>query len=96
VRAPSDPARAEPDLIIDVAELIWEPAHGEVIARARASYEKQDPGSRAYASAGLPGAEWWAAASAGGISQNADVELDAVDALYTENDLWSAVFESNT
>ena len=75
---------------------LWEPAHGEVIARARASYEKQDPGSRAYASAGLPGAEWWAAASAGGIPQNADVELDAVDALYTENDLWSAVFESNT
>ena len=75
---------------------LWEPAHGEVIARARASYEKQDPGSRAYASAGLPGAEWWAAASAGGTPQNADVDLGAVDALYTENDLWSAVFESNT
>ena len=25
VRAPSDPGRAEPDLVIDVAELIWEP-----------------------------------------------------------------------
>ena len=25
VRAPSDPAQAEPDLVIDVAELIWEP-----------------------------------------------------------------------
>lgn len=71
---------------------LWEPAHGEVIARARASYENQDPGSRAYASAGLPGADWWVAGSASGAPQFADVELDAVDDLYTENDLWSAVF----
>lgn len=75
---------------------LWEPAHGEVIAQARASYEQQDPGSRAYASAGLPGAEWWVADSARGTPQSADVELDDVDALYTENDLWSAVFDSNT
>ena len=34
---------------------LWEPGHGEVIAQARATYAKQDPGSRAYASAGLPG-----------------------------------------
>jgi hypothetical protein len=73
---------------------LWEPAHGEVIAQARSSYEKQDPGSRAYASAGLPGAAWWVAARAGGAPQSANVELDLVDALYTENDLWSAVFES--
>ena len=46
--------------------------------------------------AGLPGAEWWAAASADGTPHDAHVELDAVNALYTENDLWSAVFESNT
>ena len=25
VRAPSDPDQAEPDLVVDVAELIWEP-----------------------------------------------------------------------
>ena len=25
VRTPSDPDQAEPDLVIDVAELIWEP-----------------------------------------------------------------------
>lgn len=75
---------------------LWEPAHGEVIARARASYERQDPGSRAYASAGLPGAGWWVAGSASGDPQDADVELDDVDALYTENDLWSAMFDSNT
>jgi len=41
-----------------------EPAHGEVVAKARATYERQDPGTRAYASAGLPGAEWWIADSA--------------------------------
>jgi hypothetical protein len=75
---------------------LWEPGHGEVVARARASYEKQDPGLRAYASAGLPGAEWWVAGSASVAPQNATVELDDVDALYTENGLWSAVFGSNS
>lgn len=74
---------------------LWEPAHGEVLAQARASYEKQDPGSRAYACAGLPGAEWWVADCANGAPHSADVELDDVDALYTENDLWSKVFDSN-
>jgi hypothetical protein len=75
---------------------LWEPAHGEVIARPRASYDKQDPGSRAHASSGLPGAEWWVAGGACGAPHNADVELDEVDALYTENDLWSAVFDTST
>lgn len=75
---------------------LWEPAHGEVIAQARASYEKQTPGSRAYASAGLPGAEWWVADNAGGDPHSAGVELHSVDDLYTENDLWSAVLDSNT
>jgi hypothetical protein len=75
---------------------LWESAHGEVLAQPRASYEKQDPGSRAYASAGLPGADWWVADSAGGAPHSADVDLDEVDALYTENDLWSAVFGSTS
>ena len=75
---------------------LWEPAHGEVVAQARASYEKQDPGSRAYASAGLPGAEWWVADRACGAPHSADVELDDVHDLYTENDLWPAVFDSST
>lgn len=73
---------------------LWEPAHGEVLARARASYEKQDPGSRAYASAGLPGAEWWVAGSADGAPHTAQVELDDVEALYTENGLWSKAFST--
>jgi hypothetical protein len=80
----------------DGAVRLWEPAHGEVIAQARASYEEQEPGSRAYASAGLPGAGWWVADRASGDPQDADVELDEVIALYTENDLWPAVFGSNT
>lgn len=74
---------------------LWEPGHGEVIAQARASYERQDPGSRAYASAGLPGAEWWVAGGASGAPQSARVELDDVHALYSENDLWAAVFDPN-
>lgn len=72
----------------DGAVRLWEPAHGEVSAQPRASYVDQEPGSRAYASAGLPGAEWWVAGSA-------DVELDDVEALYTRNDLWSAVFDTS-
>src|SRR5215472_13533656 len=67
--------------------------HGEVTAQPRASYEMQDAGSRAYASAGLPGAEWWVADSASGHPHSAHVELDDVQALYTENDLWPAVFD---
>jgi len=74
---------------------LWEPAHGEVIAQARASYTKQDPGSRAYASAGLPGAAWWVAGRACGAPESAAVELDDVAALYTENNLWSAIFDPN-
>lgn len=74
---------------------LWEPAHGEVTARPRASHGKQDPGSRAYASAGLPGAAWWAAGSADGAPETARVELDDVAALYTQNGLWPAVFDSN-
>jgi hypothetical protein len=75
---------------------LWEPAHGEVIARARAWYQEQDPGSRAYASAGLPGAEWWVATSVCGARQGAGVELDDVAALDTENGLWPAVFSPDT
>jgi hypothetical protein len=74
---------------------LWEPAHGEVLARVRATYEKQDPGSRAWASAGLPGAEWWVTGSAAGAPDTADVDLDEVDALYIQNGLWSTVFDEH-
>lgn len=74
---------------------LWEPAHGEVLARARPSYERREPGSRAYASAGLPGADWWVAGPADADADDAAVELDAVDALYTEHDLWPAALGLN-
>jgi hypothetical protein len=48
---------------------LWEPAHGEVIAQPRPSYEQRDLGSRAYASAGLPAAEWWVAGSVNNAPQ---------------------------
>ena len=72
---------------------LWEPAHGEVIARARSSYRPVEPGERAYASAGLPGAEWWVAGAVTKSPAGVDVEMQAVHALYTDNDLWPAVFE---
>lgn len=70
---------------------LWEPAHGEVIAHARASYQTQTPGSRAFATAGLPGAEWWVSDGASS-ARSPNVELDDVHALYSENNLWSTVF----
>lgn len=79
----------------DGSARLWEPGHGEVVARARPTYRAQLRGSRAYASAGLPGAEWWVAdAHARGVE--AAVELDAVGSLFTENGLWSAVFNHTT
>jgi hypothetical protein len=73
---------------------LWEPGHGEVLARRRSSYAQLDPGARAYASAGLPGAEWWVATRADTDPEAADVELDDVAKLYTDHHLWSAVFSS--
>lgn len=67
---------------------LWEPGHGEVVARPRASYRPQRPGARAWLSAGLPGADWWVAAGTGDEDQ---VELDEVRALYGDD--WSAVLE---
>jgi hypothetical protein len=75
---------------------LWEPAHGEVTARPRQSYKEQQPGSRAYVSAGLPGADWWVAGRVANSPDEAAVELDAVEAMYTENNLWPAVFELNS
>lgn len=69
---------------------LWEPVHGEVLAQARASYEKQDPGCERT----LPPAfreRSGGSDRANGAPHSADVELDDVDALYTEKDLWSVV-----
>jgi hypothetical protein len=76
----------------DESVRLWEPAHGELVAQPRATYRPQPPGSRAYASAGLPGAEWWVTGSAEGPPHAAEVDLAEVEAMYTEQDLWSAAF----
>lgn len=69
---------------------LWEPAHGEVFAQARESYRRQEPGSRAYASAGMPGADWWVAGGVVPLPETADVELSLVDQLYTDNGAWDS------
>jgi hypothetical protein len=70
-------------------------SRGEVLARARATYRRQDPGSRAWASAGLPGAPWWITDGTDGGGSVDNVDLDEVEALYTENGLWSTAFDVN-
>ena len=71
---------------------LWEPAHGEVVAQRRRPEQRYDPGTRAYTSAGLPGADWWIAGPVTARAEEADVELDEVRRLYTENALWAASF----
>jgi hypothetical protein len=70
---------------------LWEPAHGEVLARSRRHRQQRRPGTRAYVSAGLPGAGWWVAGAAAARAEDADVELDEVERFYTEHDLWDAL-----
>jgi len=72
---------------------LWEPAHGEVAARPRRPQQRYDPGTRAYLSAGLPGAEWWVAGKAADRAEDADVELNEVERLYTEHGMWDSAFD---
>jgi hypothetical protein len=67
---------------------LWEPAHGEIVARSRHAPQHRQPGTRAYLSAGLPGADWWVAGPAVAKPEDADVELDEVDRFCTEHGLW--------
>jgi hypothetical protein len=71
---------------------LWEPAHGEVAARRRRPGQQHGPGSRAYLSAGLTGADWWVAGKAVDRADDAEVELDEVERLYTEHDMWGFAF----
>lgn len=57
---------------------LWEPAHGEVLAQARDPRRRYRPGSRAYLSAGLEGADWWVAGAAVASAEDAEVDLDEV------------------
>lgn len=67
---------------------LWEPAHGEVLAQARRAGRRYPVGTRAYASAGLPGADWWVEGPVTAV-ERADVALDEVAAFYAEHDLWA-------
>lgn len=69
---------------------LWEPAHGEVLAQDRTEQPRQ-PGTRAYLSAGLPGAEWWVAGPAAIQAEEAEVELDEVERFCTERNLWKGL-----
>jgi hypothetical protein len=69
-----------------------EPVHGEVAAQRRRPQQRYGPGSRAYLSAGLPGAPWWVAGRAADKPEDAEVELDEVERLYTEHDMWDPAF----
>jgi hypothetical protein len=60
---------------------LWEPGHGEFDAHPREAYRPQQPGTRAYASAGLPGADWW-------VTSATAPDLDAVEAFYAKHNLW--------
>ena len=66
--------------------------HGEVTAQRRRPQQHYGPGTRAYLSAGLPGADWWVAGRAVDQAGDADVELGEVARLYTEHDLWDSAF----
>lgn len=67
---------------------LWEPAHGEVVAHPRRARQHRQPGTRAYLSGGLPGADWWVAGPAVAEAEDADVELDEVERFYTKRGLW--------
>lgn len=67
---------------------LWEPAHGEVVARPRRAHQHRQPGTRAYLSAGLPGADWWVAGATVAKAEDADVELDEVKRFCLERGLW--------
>ena len=69
---------------------LWEPNHGEVLAQSRSAQYRYPVGTRAYASAGLPGAEWWVEGPVAGVN-DADVAMDQVYEFYAAHDLWSRV-----
>jgi hypothetical protein len=70
---------------------VWEPLHGEVLARSRGEPAGRRPGTRAYLSAGLPGADRWVAGNAVARAEDAQVELDEVECFFTERNLWNCL-----
>jgi hypothetical protein len=70
---------------------LWEPLHGEITARPRDPALVVRPGSRAYVSAGLPGADWWVAAPVDGSPEQARVEVAEVRRFYVDHGLWDGL-----
>lgn len=70
---------------------LWEPAHGSVLAQRRNPHRVYLPGSRAYLSAGLPGAQWWVAGPVVERAEDADVDLDEVEQFFTGLGLWDGL-----
>jgi hypothetical protein len=68
---------------------LWEPSHGEVLAQPRLAHQRRPPGTRAYLSAGLPGADWWVAGAVSATAEAAAVELGEVEQFYNERELWN-------
>ena len=66
---------------------LWEPGHGEVLAQSRSPRHRYPSGTRAYASAGLRGADWWVEGPVAAV-EDVTVAMDEVLAFYTEHDLW--------
>jgi hypothetical protein len=67
---------------------VWEPLHGEITARPRDPDVVLQPGSRAYVSAGLPGADWWLAGPVGTAPEQARVEVAEVCRFFVHHGLW--------
>lgn len=67
---------------------MWEPTHGEILATPRHFQQRRQRGTRAYLSAGLPGADWWVAGYAATTAEQADAELGEVERFCTKHDLW--------
>lgn len=74
---------------------LWDPAHGEVVARPRGAYVAGRPGTRAWLSAGLPGADWWVAGPASATTTDADVDLDEVVDFYSDHGLWRTLLRED-
>jgi hypothetical protein len=68
---------------------LWEPNHGVVVAQARDPQQVPAPGSRAYLSSGLPGAQWWLAGPVVERAESAEVELAEVEDFFTSHGLWN-------
>ncbi len=69
---------------------LWEPGHGVVLAEPRDLQRTYRPGSRAYLSAGLPGAQWWVTGPVVDRAESADVDLDEVEQFLTGLGLWAS------